>query len=568
MSSPPPANGTIREDQVQNAVRFLSHPSVQAASEEQKREFLKKKGLPDSEIAEAFQRVKQQQQTQVSPSPSPPSPTPAVASALVPSSMPPPPYPAAYPLGSYPYPYGRIKSRRKGWVQRLQEWTVPMIISFGAYAILHYVWDMYTKWRIEEAAAAPREAAESGGALPLEGDDEDDSGRRGGRGLGMRRAGDEHMDGRPIPAAAATNGEADELSPGMPPMSLSMSFALSNEIREMKNEVKRREDALLDMVQRQGHELREMAGVIKSLLQQQQQQHQRPSQASGAAEVDGVMPSMTDAIQQPPTSRPTSPSPAASDAREMAAVDGEVSACVRALVDDCEGREEAKKTLATLQLILKNLLTYPDADRYRKINASSARFNERLGTKRSTPALLKCIGFEQKQQSYAFVGLDMSRVQAARTLLEQTLDSLSADLPSAPSSVASPPQPMAAAANSPHVTNGVPSSTYGPREDGRDGVKAPLALNGLHPINTATPAAAGGFAKPWFSRIGNPATAAPAVPPHDGSGGGGADRQPPEAAVSEREGDGAGSPNGAVSVSVEGSPERKSTERDEEEANS
>ena len=156
-------------------------------------------------------------------------------------------------------------------------------------------------------------------------------------------------------------------------------------------------------------------------------------------------------------------------------------------------------------------------------------------------------------------------MQAARTLLEQTLDSLSADLPSAPSSVASPPQPMAAAANSPHITNGVPSSTYGPREDGRDGVKAPLALNGLHPINTATPAAASGFAKPWFSRIGNPATAAPAVPPHDVGGAGG---QPPEADVSEREGDGAGSPNGAVSMSVEGSPERKSTERDEEDANS
>eukprot|EP00164_Ancoracysta_twista_P003735 GFYU01005008.1.p1 GENE.GFYU01005008.1~~GFYU01005008.1.p1 ORF type:complete len:533 (-),score=112.70 GFYU01005008.1:80-1636(-) len=47
----------LREDQIGNAVKFLSHPSVSSSPEQNKKDFLRKKGLTDAEIAEAFRRV-------------------------------------------------------------------------------------------------------------------------------------------------------------------------------------------------------------------------------------------------------------------------------------------------------------------------------------------------------------------------------------------------------------------------------------------------------------------------------------------------------------------------------
>lgn len=40
--------GALREDQVQNAVQFLGHPKVQRASLEQRRKFLRNKGVTDA----------------------------------------------------------------------------------------------------------------------------------------------------------------------------------------------------------------------------------------------------------------------------------------------------------------------------------------------------------------------------------------------------------------------------------------------------------------------------------------------------------------------------------------
>lgn len=47
----------MREDQVQNAVKFLSHPKVRGSPVMYRRSFLEKKGLSREEIDEAFRRV-------------------------------------------------------------------------------------------------------------------------------------------------------------------------------------------------------------------------------------------------------------------------------------------------------------------------------------------------------------------------------------------------------------------------------------------------------------------------------------------------------------------------------
>lgn len=47
----------LREDQIQNAVKFLSHPKVKGSPVIYRRSFLEKKGLTKEEIDEAFRRV-------------------------------------------------------------------------------------------------------------------------------------------------------------------------------------------------------------------------------------------------------------------------------------------------------------------------------------------------------------------------------------------------------------------------------------------------------------------------------------------------------------------------------
>jgi len=47
----------LREDLIANAVGFLSHPKVRTAASSQKMSFLRKKGLNEGEIEEAFKRV-------------------------------------------------------------------------------------------------------------------------------------------------------------------------------------------------------------------------------------------------------------------------------------------------------------------------------------------------------------------------------------------------------------------------------------------------------------------------------------------------------------------------------
>ncbi|RWW61818.1 hypothetical protein BHE74_00031107, partial [Ensete ventricosum] len=50
-------NPSLREDQMQNAVKFLSHPKVRSSPVVHRRSFLEKKGLTKEEIDEAFRRV-------------------------------------------------------------------------------------------------------------------------------------------------------------------------------------------------------------------------------------------------------------------------------------------------------------------------------------------------------------------------------------------------------------------------------------------------------------------------------------------------------------------------------
>ncbi|GIL83340.1 hypothetical protein Vretifemale_12166 [Volvox reticuliferus] len=76
--SEPLAAPVIREDQIQNAVGFLSHPQVRSSTNTaSKRSFLERKGLTAAEIDEAFRRVPEAPPPSVPPAVAPPPAAPA-----------------------------------------------------------------------------------------------------------------------------------------------------------------------------------------------------------------------------------------------------------------------------------------------------------------------------------------------------------------------------------------------------------------------------------------------------------------------------------------------------------
>ncbi|KAF6981556.1 hypothetical protein CFC21_000025 [Triticum aestivum] len=69
----------VREEYVQNAVKFLSHPKVRGSAVVYRRSFLQNKGLTNDEIDEAFRRVPDPPPTTASPPTQTQSPVPAAA---------------------------------------------------------------------------------------------------------------------------------------------------------------------------------------------------------------------------------------------------------------------------------------------------------------------------------------------------------------------------------------------------------------------------------------------------------------------------------------------------------
>jgi hypothetical protein len=125
----------VREDQVQSAVQFLTHPKVQAASLEDRKKFLVKKGLTAAEIDEAI-RVAQPQLDQQAIAAHPAGGAGGVASGGMGPSQPapgvfadaPPSVTHAPPAVASPSPaYLAQQHRRQGPLAHLQQQQQPLM---------------------------------------------------------------------------------------------------------------------------------------------------------------------------------------------------------------------------------------------------------------------------------------------------------------------------------------------------------------------------------------------------------------------------------------------------------
>ncbi|KAK2076383.1 hypothetical protein QBZ16_000908 [Prototheca wickerhamii] len=138
---------TLREDQIQNAVSFLSHPKVRSSPMDQKRQFLERKGLTEAEIAEAVRRVPAEPAAPAQPS-TPPSP-PAY-------------YGQAPPAQQQLVPAGPPQPQPVRWSHAL---LGAAFVAAGAYALKVLLWpyvqDAVAKWRASQHAAEERAAQQA-----------------------------------------------------------------------------------------------------------------------------------------------------------------------------------------------------------------------------------------------------------------------------------------------------------------------------------------------------------------------------------------------------------------------
>lgn len=76
--------------------------------------------------------------------------------------------------------------------------------------------------------------------------------------------------------------------------------------------------------------------------------------------------------------------------------------CLERLPREYASKAEASRSLQTLVLILRNLLADPTVQKYRRVNADSARFQGSLGASGAARELLELAGFARSATSFLF----------------------------------------------------------------------------------------------------------------------------------------------------------------------
>eukprot|EP00887_Chlorella_sp_A99_P001028 scaffold14.g1028.t1 len=166
-AAPQPAQ--LREDVLQNAVAFLSHPKVRSSSEASKHSFLERKGLNAEEIAEAFRRVPEPAPGAATPAAATLQPAPGALQATLQHIQPAATPQAAVQYGALP-PQQLALAQPQALapqppVQQPVRWTQVVLgagfLAAGAYAVQSLAWpyvrDTYDRWR-GRPAPPPRPA--------------------------------------------------------------------------------------------------------------------------------------------------------------------------------------------------------------------------------------------------------------------------------------------------------------------------------------------------------------------------------------------------------------------------
>lgn len=425
----------IREEQVAAAIRFLGNEKVVSRPASEKEGFLARKGLTHEEIAEAFRRY---ERGETGASPGAPS---AAPSAPPPTGPAPPAGYAApgYQPGGYPPP---------------QPWSQPV----PPYAPEHYQAAPAPPWA---APMPPPPSASASGpwwAWLL-----------GGLGAGLvGTAVASQFFGRPeapelqyfqqppqqfaperqaatgappvlalgqAPAEAADTGGEPEHKAGERPVDQASYEGLVALLRQQCEEARENSalfaKALQSSQEQQQKLFNEMQKALQAVTQQQRPAKPPPMELSAA-----TIQSLATLIRPSTTGEPGGSSPAGSGApQDLAAGLGfsnplresfdAINLNLQRMVREGTGKEQVAKSLSQLAMILGNLLNNP-SEKTCKVNTTSSRFRDLLGSGGAAAELLKVAGFQYQEPNFTFshesVGTDAA--QRVLDLLQETQRSL------------------------------------------------------------------------------------------------------------------------------------------------
>nr|AND95596.1 Peroxisomal membrane protein 14 [Chromera velia] len=563
--SPPDQNQTPREDQISNAVAFLAHPSIASATPESKREFLKNKGLTETEIEEAFRRVELNRERGQAAAAAAPNNQGALA-----------PYPHLHAANANAE--NRPSSGLGGF---LSGWVVPVVLAYGAYALGSQIWNFITSDGEKTPPAggtsvsSPQNAARGEG-----GGTQGNTNVSGGGGSGLPPSGRE-KDSREKSSrkekskgtlAGRINSRSDSCGDDSERGGLSERGRVEADLlEEIRREQRTREAELHALIARQNHEIRELAGLVRGLLEEKragggqangtttnepvggvsaaltagegeaktggnrsgvegradgssmlggteqegagakekeeekekaEQQHQHSDPARPWLSATSYLPSHSAAAEAASSSSSSSAVPlgsltempnSSSSSNGVPAPSSAACVAVRESFEDllaeCGEDGEAKRVLDLMALVLKNLRKDPKAERFRKFNASSAKFKERLGGKKSVPVLLRAIGFDKPPSSHSWVFSNdsLEPLDCALLLVAHAQQDLAVAVGAAKTNVADREGRKMAA----DIVNGSSSfSVPPPLPNGLSGEGAPQtekALNGIASSSSSAP---------------------------------------------------------------------------------
>eukprot|EP01068_Selenidium_serpulae_P006486 Selendium_serpulae@DN4408_c0_g1_i2.p1 len=441
----------IREEHVQNAVRFLNNPSVRSASDEQKRQFLVQKGLLEHEISAAFNSARREAATPGLGTDAPPIGVEAQRTGAQPSyasqpynSFPPPvPRPMYQPTmyhappppmqSSYGFPRGPAKPDERSWAWRVvRSWVIPVAVSAGIVAIGTAIYNRYlvSPEPAEKTNTSPDNASISTRRVTSPESYEDNGARqrRSRREKGARRR---HARSTPH----KSDHEDSDTS------RFQESAHVTQEIQHLRMEMMRLDQALSDKLTLKLNELGEnhrkdldyLAKLIST--QNQRDDYSRSGLTirdppGGYAHDESLARTVGSAHSS--NNRNTVGLNALTNydqrvggvgERSVGSSRGNVDASkigeeLRLLVNRCiEDKVDLDKPLGTLLLVTKNILNNPSEPLYRRVNTSSPRFTEWFSSNQakgpgSMFAVLEAAGFERKGNIYTYESTDLSRIEA------------------------------------------------------------------------------------------------------------------------------------------------------------
>jgi len=464
---------SIREDQVANAVRFLQNDRTQNATDDAKKDFLRKKGLTEGEINESLHRHSGGSASSSTPVPQPPAHAPAAPAA---PSIAHAPYEQVvypnYPPQQYmppPMYYPQRESNSTSWWKILISGAVAAGLGFLANNYYRNQEQQKERERQPQIQTQTQPQAH-GNALQLT------------EYASPQRQNMLPMENTKELEVANNTGSAPQIQVNLE----SLEELLKQQAKDQKEWMTR----LLESQRQQAQTLQNITQKVASLSLNQTI---KPQADLSDASLHILQETLLEAVR-------TNRANGAPLDDEIAEKVEKIKDCIKVMMNESESKEEARKSLNMLNIILDNLRRHPDTEKYRKVNTTSARFKERFSSNQKADEFFTAVGFESSGPNFIFPSGPMPpTVQKAMNLIADTLKDLDTVWNTSATTAASEDTSGAQLPQSGTSTSGNPSSVLAPlrmssgagmpeRPDGGGGspVAAHPAQSPMHPAESAT----------------------------------------------------------------------------------